>query len=221
MKTSKLGRGFVGSAVLVGLMAMIGIGTVGCNKTQKKADLAQQESAELRERMASLEQQVRDKDSRIAELESNRNQVQQPIGYQPPSNWNGNTGGNTGGDSGVFSQDGSGRLSAEIKGDVLFSSGSVSIRPEARKELDTIASELKRKYGSASIRVEGHTDSDPIKKSKWGSNEQLSQARADAVREYLVKKGIGSGRVEAVGYGSSRPKGTKAASRRVDVVIMN
>ena len=40
------------------------------------------------------------------------------------------------------------------------------------------------------IRVDGHTDSTPIKVSKWKTNLDLSQARAESVKAYLIKKGV-------------------------------
>jgi outer membrane protein OmpA-like peptidoglycan-associated protein len=47
------------------------------------------------------------------------------------------------------------------------------------------------------------------------------QARAEAVRPYLVSKGVSKDRIEAIGYGAAKPKKTEAASRRVDVVVLN
>jgi outer membrane protein OmpA-like peptidoglycan-associated protein len=206
---------------VVGLSALMG----GCSGDKpSEADLAKQEAAELREKNAALEEALRTRDQRLAEAEAARQaalaqqQQQQPVG----GGWTGGgtrTGG--GGGDGVFNVGSDGRNVAEVKGDVVFASGSVDIRPEARRELDKIAASIKRNYANAQVRVEGHTDSDPIRKSKWGTNEALSQARADAVRRYLIQKGVDSGNIDAVGYGSSRPKGTKAASRRVEVVILN
>jgi chemotaxis protein MotB len=72
------------------------------------------------------------------------------------------------------------------------------------------------------VRVEGYTDSDPLvkTKAKWGSNEGLSEARAESVRAYLISKGISSGRVSAVGMGAAKPKATKKDSRRVEIVVV-
>jgi outer membrane protein OmpA-like peptidoglycan-associated protein len=208
---------------LMGLSALMG----GCSQKKNELALATQEAQELREEKARLEQAIQDRDRRLAEAEAARQaallQAQQQQ-VQPPQGGGWTGGGGGGGGSrpdGVFTRDDSGRNVAEVKGDVLFASGSADIRPEARRELDKIASSINRNYAGAQVRVEGHTDSDPIRKSKWGTNEALSQARADAVRRYLVQKGVSSGNVEAVGYGSSRPKGSKPASRRVEVVILN
>lgn len=108
----------------------------------------------------------------------------------------------------------------EVSGDKLFASGSTSIMPAGKAELDKIAARIKREFPNASLRVEGYTDSDPIRKSKFASNEALSLERARAVEKYLASKGIPSSRIEAVGMGSANPKATKAASRRVEIVVM-
>jgi len=219
MNSLLLRRGGMLLAVgVVGLSALMG-GCSGDNKSE--VDLATQEAQELREKNAALEEALRTRDQRLAEAEAAR---QAALAQQQPApagnTWGGSPRGGGGGD-GVFTTDGGGRRVAEIKGDVVFASGSVDIRPEARRELDKIAASISRNYSGAQVRVEGHTDSDPIRKSKWGTNDALSQARADAVRRYLVQKGVDSGNIDAVGYGSSRPKGSKATSRRVEVVILN
>jgi outer membrane protein OmpA-like peptidoglycan-associated protein len=107
-----------------------------------------------------------------------------------------------------------------ISGDILFDSGQATLKASAKKDLDRVVSQIRQHAGST-VRIEGHTDTDPIRKSKWGSNEALSKARADAVRDYLVSKGISSRDVTTVGMGAAAPKGSKAASRRVEVVIVD
>lgn len=217
--TNGLRKGFMSRSML-GMVAVLGIATIlgGCSSKNKQADLASQEAAELRERNATLEQANRDKDARIAELEAARNananspwdtMVDEPA---PRTTSRARS-------SGSFVDSPSGPT-AEIAGNLLFDSGSATLKPTARQTLDGIASEIRSKYRGASIRVEGHTDSDPIRRSKWKTNDALSQARADAVAKYLATKGIPASRIEAMGYGSSRPKATKAASRRVDIVVL-
>ena len=107
-----------------------------------------------------------------------------------------------------------------VAGDVAFGPGQATLTAAGRRELDQVAREINRKHAGHRIRVEGYTDSDPVRKSKWGSNQALSQARADAVEKYLISKGISSSRISAVGMGSKNPKSTKAASRRVEIVIV-
>lgn len=105
-----------------------------------------------------------------------------------------------------------------VAGDVAFGSGQAVLTAAGKKELDGIAAKIKRQYASNSIRIEGYTDSDPIKKSKWGSNEALSQARAQAVEKYLQSKGL-KNPMDAVGMGAANPKATKKDSRRVEIKI--
>ena len=205
---------------LLVLVGVFGLSMVlgGCSKEKQKAEAAQAEAAELREKNAQLEQANRDTAARLAELEA-----RQAGGGMDETTIQGNTSRRThanGGDTMIKRSRETGLPTATVGGDVLFGSGSDAIKPEAKKVLDKIATELKTQYNGASVRVEGYTDSDPIKKSKLGTNENLSQARADAVRKYLVNKGIKSGNIESMGYGSSKPKATKAESRRVEIVVI-
>lgn len=195
----------------------------GCSAQKKREEALKAEAQECAEKNAALEQSLRDKDSRITELEGRLSAMQTAAVQPQPSEsfskpFSSNTGG---GGSGDFSRDEQGNMRARISGDVLFASGQATLRPEAKKTLDRIAAQIKRDYANDNVRVEGYTDSDPIRKSKFASNQALSEARAQAVETYLVQKGISSRRVQAVGYGSSKPKGTKAASRRVEIVILN
>lgn len=107
-----------------------------------------------------------------------------------------------------------------VAGDVLFDSGQATIKSSAKKELDSIASRLKSRHSGQDIRVEGYTDPKPIKKSKWSSNEELSEARAEAVRKYLISKGVPASRISSVGMGSAKPKATDKDSRRVEIVVV-
>jgi outer membrane protein OmpA-like peptidoglycan-associated protein len=209
---------------LFALVGLLGIASIlgGCTQDKKKAEAAQLEAAELREKNAQLEQANRDTATRLAELEAHQNQNQvddTPIG---PTG-NGIKAKKTAHNDRMITRDqNTGVLGATLAGDVLFGSGSDVIKTEAKKTLDKLATEIKHDYAGASIRVEGYTDSDPLvkTKAKWGTNEKLSEARAEAVRKYLISKGIKSNAVEAMGYGSAKPKATKAESRRVEVVVL-
>jgi len=207
----------------IGLVAVLGISLVlgGCSAQKKKEEALKAEAQEYREKYDALEQSNREKDARIAELESRLSAAQTAQAQKPPAGTPGDGTGGSPGPGGDFGRDESGRIVAKISGDVLFASGQVTLRPEAKKKLDSIASQIKRDYSGHNVRVEGHTDTDPIRKSKFPSNQALSEARAQAVQQYLVSKGISGGRIDAVGMGSSNPKSTKAASRRVEIVILN
>lgn len=79
------------------------------------------------------------------------------------------------------------------------------------------------KWGNVNIEVAGHTDS----RGRDEYNMKLSQRRAEAVRNYLVSKGIASDRLSARGYGESQPVADNATdegrfqNRRVELVPLN
>ena len=112
--------------------------------------------------------------------------------------------------------------------DVMFSPGSANLTAEGKKKLDKIAADIKSNYGKLPVRVFGHTDDDPIKKSAklWQDNLDLSANRAMAVTRYLVSKGIRTSAVETVGMGAWHPDGdnkssaSKAKNRRVEIVVV-
>ena len=80
-------------------------------------------------------------------------------------------------------------------------------------------------YPNSTISIEGHTDSDPIRRSNWRSNEHLSEARAQHVAKLLADTGIQGGRLESIGRGARQPiergstKRAKSANRRVELFI--
>ncbi len=97
----------------------------------------------------------------------------------------------------VFTQD---AKMVTLPSDVLFESGSNTIRSEGRVILDNLIGELKN-YKGVTISVSGHTDS----RGKVKANRELSFLQAEAVAEYLSKN-LGQGyRLLAIGYGESRP----------------
>ena len=116
-----------------------------------------------------------------------------------------------------------GTVTVTLPGDVLFASGQADLRASARASLDKVTAALRRSYPGRPIRVEGHTDADPIVKSKqdWDDNLDLSLARAAAVSRYLEAHGIDPKKVTTSGFGPYRPRGSnKARNRRVDIVVV-
>ena len=121
-----------------------------------------------------------------------------------------------------------GRLSIGIDDTVTFSAGSTKLKSSAGETLRRVARVLTRDYANHKIYVEGHTDADPIRKTKnrFRSNRHLSVERADRVAGFLTSKcGIPEDRLVVVGYGASDPvvKGaggsSKARNRRVEIVV--
>ncbi|MCE5326738.1 MAG: OmpA family protein [Planctomycetaceae bacterium] len=114
----------------------------------------------------------------------------------------------------------------EVAGDVLFGPGKATLSTTRSAELDRIVATLKSKHAGARVQVIGHSDGDPISKSKWKDNYELSNARAQAVKQYLVSHGIVATSVETQGVGFDRPlvspeksKADKARNRRVEIAI--
>ena len=113
--------------------------------------------------------------------------------------------------------------------DVLFASAQAKLTSNGKKALDKIAAILKRDYPGRIIRIYGHTDSDPITKSKkfWQDNLDLSANRAMAVTRYLIAKGIKASKIETVAMGATRPladnrtKEGKARNRRVEINVID
>ena len=106
-------------------------------------------------------------------------------------------------------------LTATFKSDVFFDFNSATLKPGANTELDRVANVLNQ-YPQTNIRVEGYTD----QKGSEEYNLQLSERRADAVRNALIQKGIDQARISAVGFGECCPVSSDdAANRRVSMVL--
>lgn len=201
-----------------GVMAMAaGLGLGGCNSVpQDEYELALQENTELRQRSAQLESALQEANTRNASLEQENRDMAARLDQRGRA-------GDTGfeGIGGVGSmRSASGEVVVDIAGDVLFDSGSATLKASAKRTLDSVASVLNSRYGSNTIRVEGYTDTDPIRKSKWADNEALSAERALAVERYLVSKGVNNGRIYSAAFGPAKPKSSKQSSRRVEIVIL-
>jgi outer membrane protein OmpA-like peptidoglycan-associated protein len=108
-----------------------------------------------------------------------------------------------------------------IKDKVYFDTGKSKIQPRSFPLLNQIARILIEHPDVKRVVVEGHTDS----RGSAAANRTLSQARAEAVKTYLVQHGVEAARLDAKGYGPDRPvadNGTAAGreqNRRVEFVI--
>lgn len=104
--------------------------------------------------------------------------------------------------------------------DVLFRSGSFELLPGARERLAKVSG-IVLAYPSLHLAVEGHTDS--VGGDEY--NQNLSEQRASAVRDYFVQQGISSGSIEAHGFGKTEPIATndtpegRQQNRRVELVL--
>jgi len=112
------------------------------------------------------------------------------------------------------------QIDVRLTSDVLFDYNSATLRPESYPPLNNLADNFKR-YPEEIIDVEGHTDA-------MGSddyNQNLSERRAFAVKDYLVDRGVAANRINAVGFGKTRPKASndtpegRQLNRRVEIHI--
>jgi outer membrane protein OmpA-like peptidoglycan-associated protein len=110
-----------------------------------------------------------------------------------------------------------------LSGSVLFTSAKADLLPQAQAKLGEVGDALLKDNPDATIRVEGYTDS----QGTLSFNQDLSQRRADAVRTYLVSRGIAPDRVTAVGMGPARPVADNATpegradNRRVEIIVQS
>ncbi|HJO26881.1 MAG: hypothetical protein CMK00_01130 [Planctomycetes bacterium] len=119
-----------------------------------------------------------------------------------------------------------GNLVLTIPSSVTFGSGQAALTDEGQTVLKTVAATLLAEHPQGTYFIEGHTDTDPISKSKFDSNRDLSLARAMAVLRHLVEEsGLADEQCVVVGHGEYHPVAgndsteAKAMNRRVEIVI--
>lgn len=167
---------------------------------------------QLASMQATMDQEIKARDARIAELQA---QLNKPAANSSPEE--------TGllKDIEVTRDDRAGTMTVNVPGDVLFASGSAELKQSARATLNKITSAIKQDYSGKKVIVRGFTDVDPISKTKkkWTDNLDLSAARSRAVRKYLVDQGLDSKAVGLQAFGDTMPRNNKERSRRVEIVI--
>jgi outer membrane protein OmpA-like peptidoglycan-associated protein len=211
-------------------LALITIGAlsmtlVGCKSvSQRDYDAAIDENTQLRERIAGLQESVRQANESNSAFQNQNQQLRDENSRlkgdldaaqsQPRTGFEGI--------SGVELSSRNGAIVVGVASEVLFASGSADLRSNAKQTLDQVVGVIRNTYSGNEIRVEGYTDTDKLVKTKdkWQTNERLSAARALAVEEYLVSKGVDNDRIYSAAFGPSKPKGSKQASRRVEIVIL-
>lgn len=104
---------------------------------------------------------------------------------------------------------------------ILFDTGNSTIKAESLSVMIDII-QILTEYPNANFTVEGHTDS----VGSSASNQKLSEARANSVRDFLIKEGITMNRLSAIGYGEDKPIATNAnrsgrkQNRRVEINLI-
>jgi chemotaxis protein MotB len=194
----------------------------GCTNWKKKYDLLLAEHTNLQENYNRTKAERGQLENRVAMDQATIEELQRQIEEQKKTPEDA-TGFGPGYEVAV--DPAAGTITVTLPNAILFDSGKATLKKATINELDHIHSVLRQKYSGRQLDVVGHTDSDPIKKSKWRDNWQLSSERALTVTAYLIKRGIPEEGIRAVGCGESRPVASnatvagKAKNRRVEIVV--
>ena len=199
------------SVVLVGGLLTVML-IVGCGPGAKDQQIQalQEENSRLRAENADLR-------SRLAQALAERDQARaalaqlqrQPVAPQATGRW----------------QEFEGIAWTDIAENILFDSGKANVKPQGLAELQSVLNELKQNWPDRQVWIVGHTDTDPIKHSKWADNLELSVERGAAVFA-SSRKWASTRRMVAAGQGEWAPKvpnttaANKQLNRRVQIIAV-
>ena len=114
----------------------------------------------------------------------------------------------------------------QIPSSATFASGSATLSSNGEKALREVIQQLKQNFPASDYFIEGHTDSEPIRRSRFTTNRDLSYHRSRAVHDFLVEQGeVDDSRCVIVAHGPHRPIDVNATpegrahNRRVEIVV--
>lgn len=208
------------------LLAAVAAGSFlgGCNSAQKdEVAMLKEENAQLSIQRDEARGALESSEAERRRLEEENGRLLASANEQPPAVKATPAGSEPKLDlpEGVTAENRNGTIVLTIEGDILFDSGKATLKPDAKKTLDKVISELKKKYPTNKLRLAGFTDTDPIKKSGFKTNYHLGFERSFSVGQYLSTKGVEEGRIEYSSFGPNAPKSSKKESRRVEIAIVN
>lgn len=114
-------------------------------------------------------------------------------------------------------------ITITIPGSVLFRTGEATLLPVGQRDLDRVGDALEEIADQSPIVVEGHTDA----VGSLSLNRELSQARADVVREHLIGRGIDAAMIRSIGKGEEEPIADnrtpegRAKNRRIEIEVLH
>ena len=109
-------------------------------------------------------------------------------------------------------------------GIALFENASDQLKDQTRTILTNLA-DILREHPEVTLTVQGHTNNLPLRSERFSNNMELSEARANAARSFLIEQGIAAERLDAQGFGDSQPIASNDTeeglrkNRRVDFVL--
>jgi len=182
------------------------------------SDLAKAENASLQEQLKFEQQRASELDARVATMTATMEAADAEV-EALRARLSG---------TGVGVERRGGFLVLNLPSALTFKSGAASLNQKGQDSLTTVADALAGDYADRTFWIEGHTDNDPIKKSKWGSNLRLSVERSMAVADYLTTKmGLDPSSVRVAAHGEYSPKtgndskDGKTTNRRVEILILD
>ena len=219
----------MGAVATIGLCALA---AAGCKSSMHDQNLSlHTQNRELQERNRQLEAErdarpdasaLSAKDAEIAAANAKMAELQNQLRQPAPAQ-----GGVAATDPGISGIETSfnkatGEMTVTLPGDVLFDSGRATLKESSKATLNKVAAAIKKDHPGKKILVDGHTDSDPITKTKslWKDNLDLSAERARVVGKYLSDQGIAVNLVGTRGMGATAPRGNdKSRNRRVEIIV--
>lgn len=209
--------------LLIPLVCIVSVSVMsGCTDYKQRYDNLNVEHQNLKGRYEHLAAERQDLANRVAQDQAMIDELKRQIDElnKTPAEASG-----FGDDYDVKFDPAAGTITVTLPNTILFDSGKATLKNATSTELDHILSVVKQKYVGKEIDVVGHTDTDPIRKSSWKDNWELSAQRALSVARYMIQHGIAESQIRATGCGPARPiapnttSAGKAKNRRVEIVV--
>ncbi len=209
--------------LLIPLVCIVSVSVMsGCTDYKQRYDNLNVEHQNLKGRYEHLAAERQDLANRVAQDQAMIDELKRQIDElnKTPAEASG-----FGDDYDVKFDPAAGTITVTLPNTILFDSGKATLKNATSTELDHILSVVKQKYSGKEIDVVGHTDTDPIRKSSWKDNWELSAQRALSVARYMIQHGIAESQIRATGCGPARPiapnttSAGKAKNRRVEIVV--
>lgn len=223
---------------LLGLLSFVAVGCASTDADWRERYLEKERDAS--DLAAQLSQERDARSNAVAELEQARAQIQDlearnaALASRPAAPAAAPSGGDVNETLARLKRNGidayqtaDGNISIVLPADINFAAGSKDLTPAGRKSVEQVAREINGQFSGYTVRIEGHTDGDPIRKSKFTDNWELGSERALTVlRQLQSAHKVAPERLVAATRGETFPvadnksdKG-KARNRRVEVVVI-